>query len=785
MFDAARLALRSLRKSPGFTAVAVLTLALGIGASAAAFSVLDAVLLRPLPYPEQDRLVFLFGPALSSDTADQWRQRVKNFDVFATMDIGSPVIDTQEGPQRVDSMLVSQELLPLLGAHATAGRMLTDGDFRSGSNSVLLTDSYATRLFGSPGAAAGKVLHIVGTGYYNETYVVAGTIPALGALPQDQHPALFMPQLPLPRPEMTEAIARLKPGASLATARAEAETIAASYAKPTAHSDPLINVSRLKDDIIGDSVVAVRLLFGAALLVLLIACANVANLVLARGTARAREVAVRFALGASSGRMLRELLLENALLCAAAAAAGLWIASFAIQALVALAPYHVPRLADAHVSPPVFAFAAAVAAFVAAAFALTPLWQARHLDLNRALKEGSRQVAGSVTQRWLRAGLVGTEIAVACVVLVVAGLLVEAYRNLAPANPGFNPNNKLTLRVARTKSREEEAIPLLAELRTRLGALRGVKSVAAITHLPSTGFWIPEVLMNGRIIAGRRASSYISANTATENYFATMHMPIVAGRSFDEGDYARHEAVAVVNQNLARKYFGGASPLGKQLTIADGHPITLTIIGVVTDTRAEMQSEYNWSEIFMPFSARPSRGFYLVLDTADNPLHHAADVRQLVRSVAPDAMVEDMQTMDQLLAQAVAQPRFLALLLGLLAALAVALALAGIYAVMSYSVAQRRHEMGVRIAIGAQTGDVVSLVLRGALRIAAVGIFMGALAAVGVSSTLTSILYGTAPLDARSYLAAALLLLAVTGAAGYLPARAASQVDPMEALRTE
>jgi len=788
MLDDLRLAVRALLKAPGFSTVALITLTLGIAASAAAFTILYAVLLRPLPYPAPDRLVILFGRSMSTDRLSDWQQRTRSYDAFAAVDPGLPNVYTPDGPERVRSLLVSRDFCPMLGLRASAGRLLGPDDFRPESSSVVISDRLATRLFGSPAAALGRALRLVGTGYYNESYHVVGTLDSVGPLPAGEI-AVVMPLLPLPRATLCPAIARLKPGVTIAAARAEAESIALGFAAatPSRRGGPNVSIESLKDHVLGDSAVVVRLIFAAACLVLLITCANVAHLMLARGASRVRDVALRVALGASRLRLARGLLAESLLFSLGAAMAGLWLSTWMVQLIVALAPYRVPRLDDAHTGPAVFAYTLAIALLAAVGFTVTPLVTAGKLDLNNALKEGSRQVAGSARQRWFRSLLVSMEIAVACVVLVVAGLLITTFVALRPSRPGFNPDDKLILRVGNTHARESDSVPLVADLQSRIAALPGVRAVAAATDLPMTGIsWVPDVNVAGQDVRGSLSPDAVHAHSVTANYLAAMQTPVITGRDFDDADMAQHRRVVVINQEFARRFLAAVSPLGQHVTVSNGpDDLSLEIVGIVRDARISGTSAGFRPEMYIPFPVAPDRGFYLVVQTSGDPLLLAGPVRTIIHSRAPDAVTTNVQTMDQLLQQAVAPQRFHAWLLGMLAGLALVLALAGIYAVSSYSVAQRRHEMGVRAALGARAGNILTLVLRGSLRLALYGLILGLPAAFAVSRTLTALLYGVAPTDPRSYVASAAVLLALALVAAFGPAVRATRIDPIDALRTE
>lgn len=785
MLDDLRLALRALVKAPGFGAVTLITLTLGIAASAAAFTILYAVVLRPLPYPEPDRLVILFGRSLTTDRFADWQQRATSFDAFAAVGPGLANAYTPDGPERVRSLLVSRDFFPMLGTRATAGRLLASDDFSPESSSVVITGGMAARLFGSPAAAVGRVLRLVGTGYPNESYQIVGTFDSTGPLPYDDV-SVIMPLLPLPRAELSPVIARLKPGVTIAAARDEAEGIALGFAAAPPRPDaPAVSVERLEDRVLGDSAAVVRLIFAAAVLVLFITCVNVAHLVLARGASRARDIAVRLALGASRLRLARGLMWESLLLSLGAAMAGLWLSAWTVRMVIAFAPYRVPRLDDAHTGTAAFAFTLAVAVLASVAFTVTPLFATG--DVSSALKEGSRRSAGSPRQRLFRSVLVSTEIALACVVLVVAGLLLETFVALRPSNPGFNPDDKLVFRVGNTRAQESDSVPLVADLQARIGALPGVRTVAAATDLPMTGMsWLAGISVAGQSVSGSASANTVHARSVTANYFSAMQMPVVVGRDFNDADMAQDRRVVVVNQAFVRRHLGGVSPLGQRVSITSGGPdLHLEIVGVVRDARIFGSTAASRPEMYIPFAAAPYRGFYIVVDTARDPLLLAGPARAIVRALAPDAVITGVQTMDELVQQSVAQPRFNALSLGMLAGLALLLALAGVYAVMSYSVARRRHEMGVRAALGARPGNLLALVLRGSFRLALFGLILGLPAAFAVSRTLTALLYGVSPTDPRSYLATAAVLLGLALAAAVPPAIRATRVNPIEALRTE
>jgi len=789
MLDDLRFAVRALLKAPGFLAVALVPLALGIGASAAAFGILNAVLLRPLPYPEPERLVILSGRGLTTERFAEWQQRATSYDALAAIDPGLPMVDTVDGPDRLHSLLVSRDFFSMLGLRASAGRLLVADDFRSDSSSLVVTDAFAARLFGSPAAALGRVLHLAGTGYYNERYQIVGTLRSIGPL-ADEEVSVLMPMLPLPRAELCPAIAHLKPGVTIAAARAEAEGMAIGFAGASRSRPDQRNVTveGLKARVLGDSAVTVRLIFAAAILVLLITCANVAHLVLVRSSARRRNVAVRLALGASRVRLVRGLLWESFLLSTAAAVAGLFLSTWAVRLLVAVAPYRVPRLADAHTDVAVIGFTGVTVALMSIAFAVAPLLSVRGLDLSSALVEGSRRVAGSARQRRFRSLLVSIEIAIACIVLVSAGLLIETFVTLRPSHPGFNPHGKLVMRVGNTRAKESDSIALVGDLQSRIGALPGIRGVAAASDLPMTGgSWLPAIEVAGHSVAGGASPDAVSVRAVTSNFLSIMQMPLVAGRDLSDADIAQGLGVVVVNREFGRRFLAGVNPLGQRVRFTSGASAghTFEIVGVAADARIFGETTASRPELYVPFSVEPHRGFYLVTEATGDPALSAGSVRTIVRALAPGAVITNVQTMDDLVGQAVARPRFHAWLLGSLAGLAVLLALMGIYAVMSYAVAERRHEMGVRIAVGAGTRDILALVLRSALRLALVGLAIGLPVAFVVSRTLRALLYGTAPSDPRSYAASGAILLTLSLAAALMPAIRAARVDPVHALRSD
>jgi predicted permease len=784
-----RYAIRTLTKSPGFTLVAVLTLALGIGANTAIFSAVEAVLLRPLRYPDADRLVFLRGEALSTGNFRAWQRQATSYERFAAVSVGREDFTGGAQPERVTSLIVSEDFAPLLGLRPRLGRGFGADDFRSGGETVaIVTDRFWREKLDAAPDAVGRPLMLD-----RRPFTLVGVMPAdIGPLPY-QDADVWLPLMPGARSQGTGVIARLKRTVSLAAARAEADVIAGRIAASSRarRAERPVHVESLKDSVVGQSRLTLLVLAGAVAFVLLIACVNVAELLLARSATRRRELALRSALGASRSRIVRQLFAESLLLAAAGAGLGLLLAQWALRVLLALLPYPIPRIEGAGVDGPVLAFTLLLSLVAAVGFGLAPAVGASKADLSDALKEGSRRATGGRRQRRLRGALVVAEVALASVMLVGAGLLIRTFLILHPSDPGFDARNKLVMRVVMPGQRNAEPAPRLSEvletLVDRASAVPGMRAVAAVTDLPFTGdSWLPDVWIGGRRVAGRALGTRVLGRAVTPDYMRVMGMPLVAGRAIRSGDDEGAPRVAVINQTMARRFWPGVDPRGRHLGIEQGGVrVDVTVVGVVRDARVSGEAAGAEPELYVPFRQFPSARVSLVAQTGGPPLTAATAVRRALREGVDGLLIRDVTTMDRLLFDSVAYPRFHALLLGILAGLALALAVVGLYGVVAYSTSQRVHEIGIRMALGARTSSILGLVVGEAAQLVLAGTAVGALGALAVTRVLRRLLFGVAPADPVTFGAVVALMVVVALVACYVPARRAMKVDPVVALKSE
>jgi putative ABC transport system permease protein len=777
---------RMLVKNPGFTLIAVLTLALGIGANTAIFSIVNAVLLRPLPYPDAGRLISLSGIGLNTGNFVDWKQRVRSYEPFVAISLGIADLTGVDEPMRLRVMFISEGFFELLGVQPAQGRAFLPQELQPGGTPTMIVSHGLSERLGLAQAAIGRTLTLD-----QKPYTVVGVMPAgFGPLPYQRIDA-WVPLLPS-RPQGAEALGRLRSGTTLEGAAAEAQAIAHGLPGPerVRPSESLIHVERLKDRIVGDSRLTLLVLAGAVGFVLLIACVNVANLMLARMTGRDREMAVRTALGASRPRLMRQLLTESFLLSGVSAALALLVALWSTSFLLRLMPYRIPRIEQSGIDALVFVFAALLAGLTAVLCGLAPALQASRVNVHRALKEGAGGVAGSVGRRQMRSALVISEVALTLVLLVGAGLLIKTFLVLRPSNPGFDPENKLTMRMDISRSRYPQAlqqITLLRQVSERVNAVAGVRAVAAVSDLPFTGMSaVPDIAIDGQVVAGRGRGLFVHYRASTPNFFRVMGMPMISGRDFAETDDERAPAVAIINQTMARRFWPNEGPVGRRLTINwPGQPLEVTVVGVVRDARIFGSTTSPRPEVYVPFWQAPQPRIALVVHTISDPSIQVAAVREAVRSAEANLLLTEVQPMDQLLSDSVAHLRFHATLVGILAGLAVVLAVIGIYGVISYSVSQRTREIGIRLTLGARPGDVFWLLLRQVLRLTMVGIVLGLAGALLLTRYLKDLLFEVPTTDSATFTLVTLLWLGVAVAACCIPARRATRVDPMVALRYE
>ncbi len=796
-----RHALRMVFRSPGFTVMAVLTLGLGIGAATVIFSMVDAVMLRPLPFTEQERLVTLWGQRneapveVSLQDYEQWRENSRSFAALGVVSASdSDLALTGQGqPLHVRGRIVSSNLFEVLGVKAVRGRSLLPADDRPGAPPVaVISHGFWRRRFGSDPGAVNRTISIDG-----RPTTIVGVMPPDFRYPRDVDvwsPIGEMNAIPeLKTLRVLEAIGRLKPGVTLETARQEMTALSTRLQRefPRENEGYTAVVTPLVEEILGDTRPALLMLLGAVALVLLIACANVAGLLLARAAARQKETAVRTALGAGRTRLVRQLLSESAVLALLSSLVGLLLAYGGIDLLAAFGPADIPRLDEVGIDGRVLGFTLLVSLVTVLLFGLIPALQVARPDLTAALKEGGKASAGQRSTR-LRSLLVSSEVALALVLLVGAGLMIRSFLQLQNTDLGFQPDNLLTMRIT-LYGQERPEPPLWAgffqQVVERVEALPGVEGASVVLLRPLSGpiGWDYPFTVEGQSEEERRANPSSNHERVSPGYFKMMGIPLLRGRDFTWGDAAGAPMVAIVNEATARRYWPGQEAIGKRLRWGHGDRAPwLTVIGVVGDVRyREIQSVK--SDLYVPFLQDPHWAMDLMVRTSGDPLSVAPSVTAAVQAIEPDQPVAKITTMEQAVADSVARPRLRTLILGTFAALALLLAAVGLYGIIAYSVAQRSHEIGIRMALGADRNAVLGMVLRQALALTLAGLAAGLLLAMAVGATgwITELLYGVRSIDLLTFAVVPLVLITVSIAASLLPARRATRVDPLVALRYE
>jgi putative ABC transport system permease protein len=803
-----RYGIRILLKSPGFTAVAVLTLGLGIGANTAIFSVVNRVLLRPLPYPDADRLVVINesskpmpeGPVSYPNFLD-WQAQNQVFDRMAAFQSEALTLVGVEVPESLPSLNVSADFFPTLGVNPIYGRnFLLSEDKVGAAPTVIMSYGLWQRRFGADPGLIGRSLKLKGT-LGTRDFTVAGI------LPRDFRfyaPAeLYVPiglwgangyLMKRENHDRTLAVARMKPGVSLEQARSQLETIASRLRQqyPATNTGFGVTITPLRERVVGHVRRAVLVLLGVVSFVLLIACVNVANLLLARSVLRRKEVAIRAALGAGWGRVVRQLLTETTLLGLAGGAVGLLLASWSSSALVGLVPPGSPAggiAVDYHV----LGFTLLLSLLTGVAFGLAPALQASELDLREALKAGGRSATESFGYRRLRSLLVVSEVALALVILIAAGLMIRSFRLLLKVDPGFNVQGVLTvgLDMSDPKYQENPArfMAFNAQLLERVRAIPGVQYAGTVRPLPlGGGRSAMPFYREDRPVPSEANFPAADWHAVSPGYFQAMGIGVVRGRDFADSDGPSTPQVAVISQGMARRYWPDEEPVGKRLRIGTpemGLP-WFTVVGVVGDTKPYGLEASTPAELYVSCLQLGSWvDMNLVVRTAANPLGVAAALRDQVLALDKEMVVGDLQTMEQRLGGTLAGRRGNMLTLGIFAGLALVLAVVGIYGVMSYSVAQRTQEIGVRVALGARPADVLRLVVRQGMTLVLVGVGVGLAGSIACTRLLRSMLFEVTPTDPVTFAGVVLLLTVVALLASYIPARRATRVDPMVALRYE
>ncbi len=794
-------------KSPGFTLVALLALALGIGANTFIFSVVNALLLRPLPFPDSDRITSILakdpdtGTLYSSYSLPNFediRDRNQVFEHVAALNMSTEFLRSGEEPERLRGAYVSAELFPLLGVKPLIGRTFSSDEERSGSGNfiVISYDLWQRRFNGDPkiinqllviGSRPTTVLGVMPEGFKFPVgaRLVDFWMPLISSIPPGARAARGAVYLGL--------FARLKPNVSLAQAQAEMNLIANNLATqyPAANTGLNIVPVSTHERLVGKIRPALLVLLGAVALVLLIACANVANLLLARASVRQKEIAIRTAIGATRWRVVRQLLTESLLLSILGGGAGVLLAFWAIELLISSNPANLPRVAEIGLDKYVLMFTIGLTTVTGLFFGLAPALQASRTDLNESMKDGMRESSGGIKRNRTRSALVISEIALSLILLVGATLLFQSLRRVLAISPGFEPANVLTADVSVSTAKYPEPAQRAAfyrEALERIATLPGVESAGIVYPLPLGGSFESytfDIAGQPPFPPGQQPSA--DRRIISPDYFRTMSTPLRKGRTFGIHDQATAPAVMIVNDSFARRFFPGEEVIGKRIIPGEGRqPVTREIVGVVGDVRHEGLDVEPTPEYYIPYEQASVDDMTVVArTTGGNPTSIATPLRDVIRGMDKEQPVYNIRPMTQLLDESVAQRRFNMVLLGGFALLALVLAGIGIYGVMSYSVAQRTREIGVRIALGAQSGDVLKMVLTQALGLTAVGLTLGLIGAFALTRFLVTLLFEVKPTDLRTFAGVSIVLGAVAITACLIPARRATKVDPLVALRYE
>ncbi|HVS83938.1 MAG TPA: ABC transporter permease [Pyrinomonadaceae bacterium] len=804
-----RYALRGLLKRPGFTLVSVITLALGIGASTAIFSVVHAVLLRSLPYGRADRLVMVWedfhrtggnaNNVINLGNFFDWKEQNYVFEDMAAFVDRSAKLTGDGEPEEVPSQIATPNLFSVLGVNPIMGRTFSPDDGKPNQPDVIvLSYGFWQRRFGGDQHVIGRHLTL-----NNHDVTVIGVLPREFTLHitktsmSNKPPEIWRPwqvsnELRQRHGRFAMGVARLKPGVTLAAAQAEMNTIAARLEKeyPDFDTNAGVSLVPLRTQFSGEIRKALLILLGAVGFVLLIACANVANLLLARGVSRQKEFGVRAALGAGRARIVRQLLTESLILATVGGALGLLLAWQGTDLLVALSPPELLGPTRVAMNAPVLLFTLGVSLITGIIFGLVPAFEATRFELHESLKEGGKNIGGGARSHRLRGAFVAAEIALAFVLLIGAGLLIKSFRRLQSVDPGFNANNVLTMTVSLPGWKydsDRKTIDFFKRAANQLQALPDVEAVGAINTLPFNGphsGTLVEIEGRPKPPPGQGLDTGICVTDV--NYFRAMKIPLKEGRLFNEQEAMEQRHVVVVNETFARKNLPGEDPIGKRVTIyMKDQNVPTEIIGVVADSKHLTLTGESEAMAYWPHPELTYSSMTFVIRTRGEATNLAAAARNVIHALDPQQPIGDATTMQRLLAKSIASSRFNTVLLAVFALVALVLAAVGTYGVMSYAVTQRTHEFGIRMALGAGTLDLLRLVLRRGMTLAIVGVLFGLAGAFALTRLITSLLFEVKPTDAITFVAVSLGLIAVALLACYIPARRATKVDPLVALRYE
>lgn len=801
---------RMLRKNLGLTVVIVLSLSIGIGANSAIFSVVDALLLRPLPYADPDRLVSIWIRSPGIGILRDWpspgqysdlQHENRTCEEISISRLTNFTLTGLEQPERIDGMRTSSALFHLFGARPMLGRLLIPADDQPGKPAVaILSYRLWRRLFSSDTGIVGRSITLNG-----EPFTVAGVLAPEFVLSSEVMPAegpmekadIFLP-LPLTADflkrrgdENYNLVARLKPGVTVRQAQADIDIIA-SHIREKDKRDRTFGMSvvGLQDQVVGDVRRALLVLLGSVVLVLLITCANVANLLLTRAAGREKEVAIRAAVGAGWQRLVRQLLAESVLIALLGGAAGLLIAQWSLFIVHRINPGNIPRLDEIGINGTVLGFTFAVSVITGVLFGIFPAWRAMKVDLATSLKSGGRsgQTDGglSLSRHKLRGLLVVSELAFSLMLLIGAGLLIRSFVRLQQVPPGFSTDHTLSMQVVASgpKYRDNKAVAqFFDEIGDRIRRLPGVTAQVFVSALPLTGAvgW-GSIGVEG-YQPGPGQELQVDLRLASTDYFRTMEIPLFKGRFFSEHDNSDSQQVAIIDQNFARRFWPNDNPIGKHLWFDPKKPFTIAgVVGVVKQYGLASDTKI---VVYFPHLQNPSSGMFLVARTSSDPASLTAAIVREIHAVNSNVPVYNIRTMQDRLYDSLARQRFASTMLAAFAVFALLLSAVGLYGVMSYLVSQDKHDIGLRMALGAQPGDIVGLVLKQGMRLVAIGIGAGLLGAAALTGLMASLLFGVGTTDAVTFSSVALMLAVVAFVATFVPARRATSVDPIVALREE
>jgi putative ABC transport system permease protein len=801
-----RFGIRMLLQKPGFTIVALIALALGIGANTAIFSVVNTILIRPLPYTESDKLVWIWEENPASDIKREpasgpnftdWKNQNSVFENMTGFTKYNPILTESGEPERITGTIVSSSFFDVLKAQAAMGRtFLPEEDQKGKDKVVVLSQGLWQRRFGADPKILGNSIKLNGN-----SFTVVGIMPPSfeNPLPGEQTKAELWVPIGFDltkmgrRGDFLNVIGRLKPGISIEQARAELKTIAGRLEQQyqSTNAGWSVTVLSLHERFVGDVKPALIVILGAVGFLLLIACANVANLLLSRATARQKEIAIRNALGAGRSRIIRQLLTESLILSIAGGAIGLLLALWGVEALVAFSPGNIPRIDKVTLDNRVLGFTLGISFLTGVLFGLIPALHASRSDLNEALKEGGRSSTEGIKRNKIRNMLVVSEIALALVLLIGSGLMVKSFLKLQQVNPGFNPDNLLTMQFTLPRSKYKETHQLQAfyqQLIEKVKSVPGIQNAAVVGTVPlSGGGDVLSFNIEGRPLPPLDKGLDSESQVISSEYFSTMGIKLLKGRYFTEQDTKDSQKVAIINEAMAKRYWPGEDPIGKRITQDDPLNTTnwLSIVGIVEDVKHNTLDEVTYPQMYEIYTQRVKPNLCLVAKTTGDPLNLASAIRGEVQSLDKDQPLYNVKSMESLLSSSIAGHRFNTFLIGIFAAIALILTAVGIYGVISYSVNQRTNEIGIRMALGAQQNDVFKLIVGQGLKLALLGVAIGLAGAFTLTRVLYSLLFGVSTTDLITFTVVPIIIVAVALIASFIPARRATKVDPTIALRYE